>query len=151
VTQDIEICLDLTGRAIFIASWLAAVTRRELARFKEFITWIRAGTPNTACSSSPVQTLFLAETTAANTPNDFQPQLRHDVLEVNNYFTSGLVVSSIDKWFMGPVPQFNPRELGIVDSNLTLRTTIEHARAAVDQTKWQVVCLPCASIPIFSH
>ncbi|KAJ6575135.1 anaphase-promoting complex, cyclosome, subunit 4-domain-containing protein [Mycena capillaripes] len=122
VTQDVEICVDLTARAIFIASWLAAVARRELSRFKEFVKWIRA------------------ETTAMNTPNDFQPQLRHDILEVNNYFMSGLVVSSIDKWFMGPVPQFNPRELGIVDGNPTLRTTLEQARAAVDDTKWQVVC-----------
>lgn len=86
--------------------------------------------------------LTFSETTAANTPNDFQPQLRHDVLEVNNYFMSGLVVSSIDKWFMGPVPQFDPRELGVADGNPSLRTTLEQARAAVDDTKWQVVsCL----------
>ncbi|KAJ7169881.1 anaphase-promoting complex, cyclosome, subunit 4-domain-containing protein [Mycena filopes] len=111
-TQEIETCIDLTGRAIFIASWLAAVARRELSRFKEFIIWIRA------------------ETTAVNPPSEYHPQLRHDVLEVNNYFMSGLVVSSIDKWFMGPVPQFNPRELGIGDSNIKLRTTIEQARAA---------------------
>ncbi|KAJ7786332.1 anaphase-promoting complex, cyclosome, subunit 4-domain-containing protein [Mycena metata] len=120
VTQDIETCLELTGRAIFIASWLAAVARRELSRFKEFVIWIRA------------------ETTAVNPPSEYHPQLRHDVLEVNNYFMSGLVVSSIDKWFMGPVPQFNPRELGIGDSNSNLRITIEQARAAVDSTKWQL-------------
>ncbi|KAF8216223.1 anaphase-promoting complex, cyclosome, subunit 4-domain-containing protein [Mycena galopus ATCC 62051] len=122
VTQDIEICIDLTGRAIFIASWLAAVARRELCRFKEFLTWVRAET-------------------AANAQPDIHNPLRHDILEVNNYLMSGLVVSSIDKWFMGPVPQFNPQELGIVDGNPTLRITIEQARAAVDQTKWQATTM----------
>ncbi|KAJ6519839.1 anaphase-promoting complex, cyclosome, subunit 4-domain-containing protein [Mycena sanguinolenta] len=122
VTQDIEICIDLTGRAIFIASWLAAVARRELSRFKEFLTWIRAET-------------------AANTQPDIHTPLRHDILEVNNYLMSGLVVSSIDKWFMGPVPQFNPHELGIVDGNPNLRITIEQARTAVDQTKWQATTM----------
>ncbi|KAJ7092748.1 anaphase-promoting complex, cyclosome, subunit 4-domain-containing protein [Mycena epipterygia] len=120
VTKDLETCIDLIGRAIFIASWLAAVARRELSRFKEFIMWLRV------------------ETTAVTTPNDPMHSHRHDILEVNNYFMSGLVVSSIDKWFMGPVPQFNPRELGIVDGNPNLRTTIEHARTAAGQTKWQV-------------
>ncbi|KAJ7487618.1 anaphase-promoting complex, cyclosome, subunit 4-domain-containing protein [Mycena galericulata] len=119
-TKDLETCIDLTGRAIFIASWLAAVARRELSRFKEFITWLRA------------------ETAAATAPNEFHAQLRHDILEVNNYLMSGLVVSSMDKWFMGPVPQFNAQELGIVGGNLDLRTAIEHAQTAVGQTKWQV-------------
>ncbi|KAJ7181678.1 anaphase-promoting complex, cyclosome, subunit 4-domain-containing protein [Mycena crocata] len=119
-TKDLETCIDLTGRAIFIASWLAAVARRELSRFKEFIIWLRA------------------ETLAANSPNEMHSHLRHDTLEVNNYFMSGLVVSSIDKWFMGPVPQFNARELGIVNNSPNLYITIEHTRAAVDQTKWQV-------------
>ena len=27
-------------------------------------------------------------------------------MEVNDYLMSGLVVSPIDKWFMGPVPRF---------------------------------------------
>ncbi|KAJ6604670.1 anaphase-promoting complex, cyclosome, subunit 4-domain-containing protein [Mycena vulgaris] len=120
VTKDIETCIDLTGRAIFIASWLAAVARRELSRFKEFIMWLRA------------------ETTAVNPPSDYHSHLRHDTLEVNNYFMSGLVVSSIDKWFMGPVPQFNPQEFGIVDGETNLGAAIEHARSAVSQTKWQL-------------
>ncbi|KAJ7783806.1 anaphase-promoting complex, cyclosome, subunit 4-domain-containing protein [Mycena maculata] len=119
-TNDLETCIDLTGRAIFIATWLAAVARRELSRFKEFITWLRA------------------QTAAISSPTEFQSQLRHDILEVNNYLMSGLVVSSVDKWFMGPVPQFNARELGILDGNPDLRTSLEHARAAVGQTKWQL-------------
>lgn len=40
---EIEACLDLAGRAIVISGWLAAVARRELARFKEFIAFIRHG------------------------------------------------------------------------------------------------------------
>jgi len=37
------VCLDLAGRGIMIASWLAAVSRRELSRFKEFMQWLRHG------------------------------------------------------------------------------------------------------------
>lgn len=120
VTKDLETCVELSGRAIFIASWLASVARRELSRFKEFITWLRA------------------ETAAVNPPSEYHPQLRHDILEVNNYLMSGLVVSSIDKWFMGPVPQFNPQEFGIVDGDANIHTGIEHARIAASQTKWQL-------------
>ncbi|KAJ7706158.1 anaphase-promoting complex, cyclosome, subunit 4-domain-containing protein [Mycena rosella] len=120
VTKDVETCIELTGRAIFIASWLAAIARRELSRFKEFIMWLRS------------------ETAAVNPPSDFHPQIRHDTLEVNNYFMSGLVVSSIDKWFMGPVPQFNPQEFGIVNGDAGLRAATEHARTAAGQTKWQL-------------
>ena len=43
VEEDIKVCLDLAGRAIVISGWLAAVARRELARFKEFISFIRHG------------------------------------------------------------------------------------------------------------
>jgi len=41
--DDIKTCLDLAGRAIVISGWLAAVARRELSRFKEFISFIRHG------------------------------------------------------------------------------------------------------------
>ena len=43
-TSDIEHCLELAGRAIVCANWLAATARKELARFKEFISWLRWGT-----------------------------------------------------------------------------------------------------------
>lgn len=75
------------------------------------------------------------------TPNDFHFQQRHDTLEVNNYLMSGLVVSSIDKWFMGPVPQFDPKDLGIADAGTNLNSAIEQARIAAGQTKWELVCL----------
>ncbi len=41
------------------------------------------------------------------------PSPKHDILEVNEYLMSGLVVSSIDKWFMGLVPKFSPADLGV--------------------------------------
>jgi hypothetical protein len=42
-TEDIEACLDLLSRGIVISSWLAAIARRELSRFKEFISWLKYG------------------------------------------------------------------------------------------------------------
>lgn len=41
---EVEACLEYTASAIFQASWLASVTRKELLRFKEFMKWIRYGT-----------------------------------------------------------------------------------------------------------
>ena len=43
VTTEVDECLELTARAIVISAWLAATARRELARFAEFITFLRAG------------------------------------------------------------------------------------------------------------
>jgi hypothetical protein len=41
------------------------------------------------------------------------PSPRHDILEVNGYFMSGLMSSRIDLWFEGEVPKFEPRDLGV--------------------------------------
>nr|GAT44205.1 DEAD-domain-containing protein [Mycena chlorophos] len=112
---EVRTCLELAGRAIFIATWLAAIARRELLRFKEFITWLRD-----AISSN------------TTTNDSFQYQHRHDTLEVNNYLTAGLVVSSIDKWFMGPVPQFNPQDFGVLAGALDLRSAIALAYSPID-------------------
>lgn len=64
--------------------------------------------------SSLVQ-YFLAESfKAANKDADVHtPPSRHDVLEVNEYLMSGLVVSSIDRWFMGTLPKFSLSELAV--------------------------------------
>ena len=43
INTDPTAALHLTGRVITLASWLAAVARRELSRFKEFIAWVRFG------------------------------------------------------------------------------------------------------------
>ncbi|KAF8626535.1 hypothetical protein AX15_004838 [Amanita polypyramis BW_CC] len=122
--KDLTMCLDLTGRAVVITSWLASVARRELTRFREFISWLRFET-----------------SVIANTSNDNSPVPKHDLLEVNHYFISGLVVSSIDKWFMGPVPSFSPRELGIPGDNYpSVSTVLEKVHSVMDtsgQIAWQ--------------
>lgn len=79
--------------------------------------------------------------------------LRHDILEVNEYLMSGLVVSSIDKWFLGPVPQFAPDIIAPPHTD-DLRTVIDHARAyAADSTKltWPPVSLSAWVIHLLFH
>ncbi|TFK41138.1 anaphase-promoting complex, cyclosome, subunit 4-domain-containing protein [Crucibulum laeve] len=121
--DDLHQCLALVNRAIIISSWLAAVARRELSRFREFISWLRF------------------EASAANPANDNSVTPRHDILEVNNYFMSGLVVSSIDKWFLGPVPHFHPLDLGIPGENeVCIPTVVERGLGAANdptQMAWQ--------------
>ncbi|KAF9015181.1 anaphase-promoting complex, cyclosome, subunit 4-domain-containing protein [Cyathus striatus] len=112
--HELDTCLDFTSKAIIIASWLASVARRELSRFREFISWLRF------------------ESSVVNAAND-NATPRHDILEVNNYFMSGLVVSSIDKWFMGPVPQFRSCDLGIPGEDaLKLASVIDQAHTVLN-------------------
>ena len=77
-----------------------------------------------------------------NSPNDGNIP-RHDILEVNNYFMDGLGTSSIDKWFTGPVPQFQPVDLGILEhGNGSLTDILERARIVANdpsQMTWQMV------------
>ncbi|KAF7306941.1 DEAD-domain-containing protein [Mycena indigotica] len=110
----LEEALGWSMLAIFIATWLAAIARRELFRFKEFITWLRDAISFTTLTG------------------DFQYQHRHDTLEVNNYLTAGLVVSSIDKWFMGPVPQFNPQDFGVLAGVPDLRSALDRVYTPLD-------------------
>jgi len=67
------------------------------------------------------------------------------LLEVNNYFISGLLASSIDKWFSGPVPQFQPADLGVPNQGKrSLADQLERAHIfATDasQMAWQTVRL----------
>ena len=75
-----------------------------------------------------LETAKLGSPEAAHAP-------KHDFLEVNEYLMSGLVVSSIDKWFLGPVPQFPPDIIAPTHTE-DLRTVIDHARAyATDNSK----------------
>ncbi|KAH8120371.1 anaphase-promoting complex, cyclosome, subunit 4-domain-containing protein [Phellopilus nigrolimitatus] len=116
-TEDVDVCLDLTARAIIIAAWLAATARRELYRFTEFISFLRY------------------ETSRLSATNDNTIVPRHDILEVNEYLMSGLVVSSIDRWFIGPVPQFSPDSIA-TPQTVDLRSVIDHACAfASDPSK----------------
>ncbi|CAK5280536.1 unnamed protein product [Mycena citricolor] len=118
-TPAIEACILQAGRAVFISSWLAAIARQELRRFREFLVWLR----------SEVATL--------NANNEIAQPLRHDILEVNNYLISGLIVSSIDKWFMGLLPTWSPADCGLAVGNQTLADAIEIARAAASHVGWQ--------------
>ncbi|KLO20277.1 hypothetical protein SCHPADRAFT_918366 [Schizopora paradoxa] len=106
--EEIDECLNLAAQAIVLASWLAAVARQELFRFTEFMLFLRY---ETGRLSSPDGT---------HVP-------RHDILEVNEYLMSGLAASSIDKWFIGPVPHFSPGLLATPHTD-SLRTSIDRAR-----------------------
>lgn len=82
------------------------------------------------------------ETTLSNTTPEGLPRPRHDILEVNNYFMSGLVVSSIDKWFMGPVPQFSLQDMGVSGDRHDLSDVLKRAESAAadpEQVAWQLV------------
>lgn len=120
---DIIQAMTMTSRAIFSASWLSAAARRELSRFKEFMKWLRFEIGN----ASPV-----ADPQSLNPP-------RHDVLEVNDYLTKGLVNSEIDAWFCDGVPNFSPQDLGVPQDNQNLSAAIKRARTALcdpSQTAW---------------
>ena len=85
------------------------------------------------------------EVNNVNSPHDGNLP-RHDILEVNNYFINGLGTSSIDKWFIGPVPQFQAVDLGILEhGNGSLADTLERARAVANdpsEMTWQTVRPP---------
>lgn len=120
---DISRAMMMTSRAICSASWLSAAARRELSRFKEFMKWLRFEIGNASPVADPQS----------------QNQLRHDVLEVNEYLTTGLVKSEIDAWFRGGVPSFLPQDLGVPDDKQNLSAAIERARSALrdpSQTAW---------------
>ncbi|KAH9985379.1 anaphase-promoting complex, cyclosome, subunit 4-domain-containing protein [Russula compacta] len=121
--DDIIQAMTMTSRAIFSASWLSAAARQELSRFKEFMKWLRFEIGN----ANPV-----ADPQSSNQP-------RHDVLEVNEYLTTGLVKSEIDAWFHGGIPNFLPQDFGVPHDNQNLSAAIERARSALrdpSQTAW---------------
>ena len=146
-TSEIQTCLDLIGRAIVCASWLAATTRREWTRFKEFIAWIRTGTVHCCIfvlgDSIERCACSLESARASKSDSEAQPA-QHDLLEVNEYLVSGLAVSSIDKWFMGPVPRFTPQDLGVPSDDYGLHKALASCHTAINDKKyleWQGVCI----------
>jgi len=77
-----------------------------------------------------------------NPATETRPIPEYDMLEVNHYLMSGLVVSSIDKWFMGPIPQFSPEDLGVPGDKQDLQSAIRRAQAVASnpaQMAWQAV------------
>ncbi|KAF8872130.1 anaphase-promoting complex, cyclosome, subunit 4-domain-containing protein [Gymnopilus junonius] len=115
-------CIDLASRGIVVTSWLAALVRRELLRFREFMTWLRYEVNN------------------INSPNEGHVA-RHDLLEVNNYLIDGLESSHVDKWFVGPVPQFQPNDMGVPSyGDVTLKGILQGARSHANNSSemsWQ--------------
>ncbi|KAL0071986.1 hypothetical protein AAF712_000909 [Marasmius tenuissimus] len=122
-SEIVDQCLVLLKRGIILSNWLASVARRELNRFKEFISWLRF------------------EIAAANPSNETPPPIQHDILEVNQYIMSGLESSIIDKWFSGAGPSFSLQELGIPAHDLSLPTVLHDAREALscpEELAWRV-------------
>ncbi|KIJ21731.1 hypothetical protein PAXINDRAFT_165137 [Paxillus involutus ATCC 200175] len=124
--DDLGSCLRMIERGIFVSSWLAAEARRELGVFKQFLSFIRH------------------ETIVANPSTEPHPNPDHDILEVNGYLMSGLMVSQIDRWFTGSAPQFDPGDLSYSpqtpSSSKTLDEALQLAHAALQdpsQTAWQ--------------
>lgn len=92
-------------------------------------------------------TLLLSETSAANPSNDNAPQPRHDVLEVNNYFISGLVTSPIDQWFTGPTPRFSLGDL-LGESEQSFLNVVEQARTIAKGSHDSSVFVRVMDVPL---
>ncbi|TFK30461.1 hypothetical protein FA15DRAFT_676805 [Coprinopsis marcescibilis] len=120
--KELQEAADAVARGTVLVSWLSATVRRELYRFKEFIAWLRYECANNSSSTEP------------------NPS-RHDILEVNNYFVSGLTTSVLDLWFEGEIPRFSPRDLGVPEpDNGPLDAVIQRARScsmSYDDMEWQ--------------
>ncbi|KIK71029.1 hypothetical protein GYMLUDRAFT_150173 [Collybiopsis luxurians FD-317 M1] len=108
-------CLAMLKQAILLASWLAAAARRELNRFKEFMSWLRY------------------ETQILNPSSETPPPIRHDILEVNQYFISGLEKSAIDKWFVGPVPTCASQDVGVPSYGVSANVALQKAREFIER------------------
>ena len=71
------------------------------------------------------------------------PTPRHDILEVNNYFISGLMSSEVDRWFEGEIPKFQAHDLCVPEpGDGPLDDVLERAtRAALNPSylSWQTV------------
>ncbi|KAI0051696.1 hypothetical protein FA95DRAFT_1534014 [Auriscalpium vulgare] len=112
---DILDCLRMTSQAITVADWLSSTARRELARFKEFMKWLRYEIGNGNPTIDPHSLM---------TP-------RHDILEVNSYLISGLANNPIDEWFTKGPPTFSPQDLGVPTEKQSLTSVMERARRAL--------------------
>ncbi|KAJ3010595.1 hypothetical protein NUW54_g2431 [Trametes sanguinea] len=105
-TEEIDACLAMVARGIVSSAWLAATARKELIRFKEFMKWLRYAS---LCDAS--------EITRANAADHHQPRPQHDILEVNEYLTSGLVPRGTAKHEHWPRASESPRCAQPVGSN----------------------------------
>ncbi|KAI0312628.1 anaphase-promoting complex, cyclosome, subunit 4-domain-containing protein [Amylostereum chailletii] len=115
--KEVTECLALAGKAVIVSGWLSMAARRELSRFREFMKWLRFEISNAAS----------AESTALP---------RHDVLEVHNYITRGLINSDLDRWFKGAAPTFLPQDPGLpLEQKEDLNKVMERARYALEESE----------------
>jgi anaphase-promoting complex subunit 4 len=126
-------CLDLTGRALILFSWMASNARNELSRATHFIAWLRYGTADPPPMPSSIEKSHDdAEVARTHTgdPPPAPPPLRHDVLRVNEYLVSGLEQSPLDRFFTGPIPRFTLQDIGVPRADMDLAATMARARLA---------------------
>jgi anaphase-promoting complex subunit 4 len=131
--SSVSACLDLAGRAVVMSSWMAAQARNERSRFTHFIAWLRYGgtRPFSFHDMGTNPGTEVARTHTGDPPPP-PPPLRHDMLKVNEYLMSGLEKSNLDRFFVGPIPQFTLQDLGVPGSNLDLAATLASARVAAE-------------------
>ncbi|KIY52751.1 hypothetical protein FISHEDRAFT_55726 [Fistulina hepatica ATCC 64428] len=110
-SAKIRSCMGLAARGIVLSNWLASTARQELSRFKEFIAWLQ------------YELSYSAQ-------KERHKMIRHDILEVDNYFTHSLLSSSIDKWFTGDVPVVTSVKVETTDTKQSLSEVLERARIA---------------------
>lgn len=141
--DELKLCMELSERGVVCANWLASAAQVELSRFREFMLWLRCGEhrfdPYNA-DTRPYHADSCEETSPAPTePNTFVPQ-KHDLLDVCEYLDSGLMVSPIDKWFIGggpPALKLNEIPKPAVEG---VRSAVTKARASLKQgLKWPPV------------
>ncbi|CAE7060759.1 unnamed protein product [Rhizoctonia solani] len=116
--QAIERCLDRAHRLVAYARWLAIESNAELARFVEFIKFMR----------SEIQKAIEPD---LNARPPGQTQAQYDTLEAMAYIEQGLVESALSTWFTGPGPQSYPGELSQATPP-TMREAVEQARRALE-------------------
>ncbi|KAG9000900.1 hypothetical protein FRB93_012505 [Tulasnella sp. JGI-2019a] len=93
-TSEVDECLALCHRTIELVEWLSKASLEEFERFHEFMKWTKVET-------SRVTDGQVGDLRAPT----------YDPLEVSDYLENGLLHSSLDKWFVGPMPKLNPSEV----------------------------------------
>ncbi|CAE6422578.1 unnamed protein product [Rhizoctonia solani] len=116
--EAIERCLGRAHRLVAYVQWLAIEANAELARFVEFIKFMR----------SEIQKAIEPDLNA-RPPGHTQAQ--YDTLEAMAYIEHGLIESALTTWFTGPGPRTYPGELSHA-TPMTMREAIEQARRALD-------------------
>ncbi|KIO23930.1 hypothetical protein M407DRAFT_26630 [Tulasnella calospora MUT 4182] len=113
---EIDECLALCHRAIELSEWLSKTAEIEFERFHEFMRWMKAET-------SRVTDGVVGDLRAPT----------YDPLEVSEYLDHGLLSSSLDKWFVGPMPQLNPSEVVRPSNPRSMADLLAEVNTVVDE------------------